>query len=266
MKQRIDEILVQRAIIDTRSKAKSLIMAGYVFVNDKKVLKAGELFDSSLDLEIFIKEKDPYVSRAAHKLIKAIDKFSINIRDKVCLDGGSSTGGFTQVMLEYGAKKVYAIDVGYGQMHYSLRNHPDIVLMERFNLRNLSRDDISQDIEFFTLDVSFISIKLVIEKILEVSSEDVEAVILIKPQFEARREDVGKKGIISDRQVHFRVLVEITNYLKSIGLKIENIDYSPIKGAKGNIEFICHISRKNSVDRELDIEKVVIEAHRELLC
>jgi len=265
-KERIDVLLVQKGLFDTREKARKNIMAGLVFVDGVRVDKAGEKVD--IDSEIEIKGNAiPYVSRGGLKLEKALLSFNINLKDKVTIDIGASTGGFTDCMLKNGAKKVFAIDVGYGQLAWELRNDPRVVVMERTNIRYVKPQDLGEFADFASIDVSFISLKLVLPVVKSLLKDEGEIVALIKPQFEAGREKVGKKGVVRDPDVHREVIKEIIDFAKSINLKIKGLQFSPIKGPEGNIEYLLYLSKNidNGIENiESLIISIVNEAHSEL--
>lgn len=263
-KKRADVLLHEKGLVDSREKAKRLIMEGSVLVGTQRVDKPGEKFDEDVDIQI---KGNPikYVSRGGLKLEKAMDKFNIDIDGNITMDIGASTGGFTDCMLQNGASKVYAIDVGYGQLDWSLRNHKDVVVMERMNIRNVTLDDLDESIDFISTDVSFISLKLVLPVAYELLNDKGRMVALIKPQFEAGREKVGKNGIIRDKNTHIEVISEVLSFAEELGFGIDGLDYSPITGAKGNIEFITYLNKDSintmSID---DITNIVESAHLEL--
>ncbi|SCG83319.1 putative protein yqxC [Proteiniborus sp. DW1] len=264
-KERIDVLLADNQIVDSREKAKKYIMAGLVYVDDERIDKPGTKVP--IDSNIIVKGNPiPYVSRGGLKLEKAINTFSMQVKDKIALDIGASTGGFTDCMLQNGVKKVYAIDVGYGQLDWKLRNDSRVIVMDRTNIRYLEKEDIGELASLVSIDVSFISLKLVLPKVVELTTEDVDIIALIKPQFEAGRDKVGKKGVVRDIKVHKEVIREIYSFCLSIGLNFAALTYSPVKGAEGNREYLVHLV-KNKVD-EFDIEKqienVVNESHDEL--
>ena len=263
-KERLDNYLVNKGLAPSRSRAQSLIMAGEVFVNNEKALKAGQQVTG--DEDIYIKEKAlEFVSRGGLKLSKAIKSFNIKLDDFVCMDIGASTGGFTDCMLKSGAKKVYSIDVGYGQLAWKLRNDERVVNLERTNFRYVTENEIRDMIDFFSVDVSFISLKLILPVAYKFLKEGGEAVCLIKPQFEAGKDKVGKKGVVRDRDVHKEVIENVMSFTKEIGFSIIGLDYSPIKGPEGNIEYLMHIE-KNTDDysESFDICELVAKSHQEL--
>ena len=239
-----------------------MIMAGSVYVDNQKVLKAGDKYKEGQSIEIR-GQKLPFVSRGGLKLDKAIRVFDFTLADRVCMDIGASTGGFTDCMLQNGAKKVYAIDVGYGQLAWKLRNDERVVNIERTNIRYLDFDLISDEIDFISIDVSFISLKLVLPVAYEILNENGYAVALIKPQFEAGREEVGKKGVVKDKNVHKKVIKEITDFAVKLGFSTENLDFSPIKGPEGNIEFLLLLKKTNNTVSVCDdqIDTTVNNAH-----
>ncbi|HJV31138.1 MAG TPA: TlyA family RNA methyltransferase [Bacillales bacterium] len=268
-KERLDVLLVERGLAETREKAKRAVMAGLVYTNELRLDKPGEKI--SEDIPLSIKGKLlPYVSRGGLKLEKALKVFNLDIKDKVLLDIGASTGGFTDCALQNGAKMSYALDVGYNQLAWKLRQDERVVVMERTNFRYVTvKDLIGEMPTFATIDVSFISLSLILPvlKTLLVSGSDIVA--LIKPQFEAGREQVGKKGIIRDKKIHLEVINKIINLSLNEGYFIKDLSYSPITGGDGNIEFLIHLSwegEQNPVENQLSItpESVVENAHKEL--
>jgi 23S rRNA (cytidine1920-2'-O)/16S rRNA (cytidine1409-2'-O)-methyltransferase len=266
-KERLDVLLVNRGFFQSREKAKSSIMAGVVFVNDKKEDKPGVKVD--VDSIITIKENvHPYVSRGGLKLEKAIRVFNIDLKDKTAIDVGASTGGFTDCMLKNGAKKVFAVDVGYGQLAWELRNDERVVCMERTNIRYVKPEDIGILADFSSIDVSFISLKKVIPVVINLLKDDGELLCLIKPQFEAGREKVGKHGVVRDKKVHEEVVKDIITFSLKEGLKIRGLDFSPIKGPEGNIEYLVYLSKKEGSTSEGElfelVNKVIDDSHTEL--
>jgi len=263
-KIRLDVYLTENNPELTREKAKSLIMSGVVYVDNQKCDKAGTTVTSEQKVEIRGKTLK-YVSRGGLKLEKSVDVFNINLEGMTCMDIGASTGGFTDVMLQNGAKKVYAIDVGYGQLAWKLRTDERVVCMERTNIRYVKKEDIPDIIDFFSVDVSFISLKLVLPVAFELLKDDGLAVVLIKPQFEAGREKVGKKGVVRDKTVHVEVVKDITAFAKKIGFGLVGLDFSPIKGPEGNIEYLLYIKKgaASLVDESM-AEEVVEKSHNNL--
>ena len=262
-KKRADVLLFEKGLAESREKAKTLIMEGIVFIGDRRIDKPGEKVE--VNVPITVKE-DPiiYVSRGGLKLEKAIDSFNIDVKNKICMDIGASTGGFTDCMLREGAKKVYAIDVGYGQLDWKIRNDPRVIVMERTNIRYVSKDDIDDIIDFISIDVSFISLELVLPVAKTFLSQNGKIVALIKPQFEAGRERVGKKGIVRDKNTHIDVIENMLNFCNKEGLTLLDLDFSPITGGTGNIEFLAYISKANAftgIDSEKIVE-IVNDAHK----
>ncbi|HIZ82419.1 MAG TPA: TlyA family RNA methyltransferase [Candidatus Mediterraneibacter pullistercoris] len=242
MKERLDVMLVKRKLADSREKAKAVIMSGNVFVDGQREDKAGSTFPEEVRIEIR-GHVLPYVSRGGLKLEKALKNFDVNVKDKVCTDVGSSTGGFTDCMLQNGAKKVFAIDVGRGQLDWKLRNDPRVVCMEKTNIRYVTPDDIGEPVDFSSIDVSFISLSKVLGPIRDYLREDGEIVALIKPQFEAGREKVGKKGVVRDKSTHREVIENVMEYAMSAGFDLCELDFSPIRGPEGNIEYLIHLKK-----------------------
>lgn len=250
MKQRLDVLLVSRNLAESREKAKAIIMSGEVLVNGQREDKAGSSF--SEDVQIVVKSSPlKYVSRGGLKLEKAMEKYGFDLESKVCMDIGSSTGGFTDCMLQNGATKVYAVDVGTNQLAWKLRQDERVVTMEKTNIRYLTPDQIDDKIEFASIDVSFISLTKVLLAVRDLLDTKGELVSLIKPQFEAGREKVGKKGVVRDPKVHVEVILKVTNYANSIGFDTIDLDYSPIKGPEGNIEYLLYM-RKNITTSETE--------------
>ena len=244
MKERLDVILVNQGHAPSREKAKAIIMSGNVYVNGQKEDKAGSSFDiSKIQLEVRGSSLK-YVSRGGLKLEKAMNSWEIGLQDKVCMDIGASTGGFTDCMLQNGAVKVYAGDVGHGQLAWKLRNDERVVCMEKTNFRYLTRADIQDDLDFASVDVSFISLTKILIPARNLLKDRGEMVCLIKPQFEAGRDKVGKKGVVRERSVHAEVIHKVIDFAYSIGFDVMHLEYSPIKGPEGNIEYLVHI-RKN---------------------
>lgn len=265
MKERLDVLLVEQGLVPSREKAKAVIMCGDVFVNGQKEDKPGTTFDPE-KIKIEVKTtKLKYVSRGGLKLEKALQVFPIDLKDYVCMDIGASTGGFTDCMLQNGAKKVYSIDVGYGQLDYSLRKDERVVCMEKTNFRYCTPDDLEETPDFASVDVSFISLTKILEPAVNIIRNHAQMVCLIKPQFEAGREEVGKKGVVRDKKVHEKVVNNIVDYVKTIGFVVLGLDYSPIKGPEGNIEYLLYIEKASDKESvEIDISKTVAAAHGEL--
>lgn len=265
MKERLDVLLVQKGLAPSREKAKTMIMEGNVFVDHQREDKAGTFFDPSVNIEIHGNTLR-YVSRGGLKLEKAMAQFGIVLDDKVCMDIGASTGGFTDCMLQNGASKVYAVDVGYGQFAWKLRQDPRVVCMEKTNIRYVTPEDIADALDFASVDVSFISLTKVLEPAKELLKDGAEMVCLIKPQFEAGKEKVGKKGVVRDPAVHIEVIERVILFAQSIGFGVLHLDYSPIKGPEGNIEYLVHIKKNAQTENEepIDVYAVVAAAHGEL--
>ena len=242
MKTRLDVLMVERGLAESREKAKAIIMSGNVFVEDQREDKAGTTFPEDVKIEVR-GHVMPYVSRGGLKLEKAIKNFDVSVEGKVCTDVGSSTGGFTDCMLQNGAVKVFAIDVGRGQLDWKLRQDPRVVCMEKTNIRYVTPEDIGEPVDFSSIDVSFISLTKVLGPIRDYLTEDGEIVALIKPQFEAGREKVGKKGVVREKSTHHEVIEKVTSYAASIGFDILEIEFSPIKGPEGNIEYLLYIEK-----------------------
>jgi 23S rRNA (cytidine1920-2'-O)/16S rRNA (cytidine1409-2'-O)-methyltransferase len=264
MKKRADIILYEKGLVESQEKAKRIIMEGIVFIGNTRIDKPGEELDENSEM-IIKKSTNIYVSRGGLKLEKAINTFNLSLNDKISMDIGSSTGGFTDCMLKNGANKVFAVDVGYGQLDWRLRSNPKVVVMERTNIRHVMKEDIIDDIDFISIDVSFISLKLVLPVTKTLMSPNGEIIALIKPQFEAAKSDVGDKGIIRDKGIHFQVIKNIRNYCIENKLGVSGLTYSPITGAKGNIEFLVYLKNNsiNSIEDETILE-VIEEAHGDL--
>lgn len=261
MKERLDVMLVNRGLATSREKAKAIIMSGIVFVDGQREDKAGSTFDEKVNIEIKGATLK-YVSRGGLKLEKAMSHFDITLDGKVCMDVGSSTGGFTDCMLQNGAVKVYAVDVGHGQLDWKLRNDERVVCMEKTNIRYVTPDQIAEPPAFVSIDVSFISLTKVLGPVKELMTEDGEIVCLIKPQFEAGREKVGKKGVVRDRKVHEEVIHMVMDYASSIGFVLCNLEFSPIKGPEGNIEYLLHLSKNPThVAGDINVEVIVDASH-----
>lgn len=266
MKDRIDKILVDLGYFDSRERAKTNIMAGRVKVDNFVVDKPGTIISSESKIEI--KEDEiPFVSRGGLKLDKAIKLWDIDLLNKVCMDIGASTGGFTDVMLKNGARKVYSVDVGYGQLDWKLRNNLQVVNMERTNIRHITREEMADAIDFFSIDVSFISLKLVLPKLQELGNQNFECIALIKPQFEVGKNEVGKNGVVREASLHKKAIKSATEYAKENGLHIRDLDFSPIKGPKGNIEFLMYLSSQDRgalEDMDARINELVEDTHATL--
>ena len=265
MKKRLDILVFEKGFAESREKAKAIIMSGIVYVNNQKADKPGVSYDENLPLEVR-GETQKYVSRGGYKLEKAMNSFPITLKDKITMDIGASTGGFTDCMLQNGAKKVYSVDVGYGQLAWKLRNDERVVNLERTNMRYVTHEQVSDEIDFFSVDVSFISLKLILPVARELLSECGEAVCLIKPQFEAGKENVGKNGVVRDKNVHVDVVNMIVDFCLNNGYDVLGLDYSPIKGPQGNIEYLIHIRKSDEPKMltETTALQVVTDSHTEL--
>ncbi len=265
MKQRLDIYLVENGLVSGRDLAKSLIMEGKVYVNNQKADKAGDQVSEKDKIELR-GETLKYVSRGGLKLEKAMKVFPINLEGLVAMDIGASTGGFTDCMLQNGASKVFAVDVGYGQLAWKLRTDERVVNMERTNIRYVTLDDIGQELDFASVDVAFISLKLVLPVAKNLLREEGEIVALIKPQFEAGREKVGKKGVVRDPAVHKEVIDEVINFAQNTGFEISGLDFSPIRGPEGNIEYLMYARKKNEFEIKSyaeEIDLLVEKSHEE---
>lgn len=264
-KLRLDTAVFEQGHAESREKAKALIMAGQVYVNGQKALKSGMFLKPEDSLEVR-GSKMPFVSRGGYKLQKALDSFNFVLQDNVCMDIGASTGGFTDCMLQKGAKKVYAIDVGYGQLAWKLRTDERVVNLERTNFRYLDKETVSEEIDFASVDVSFISLKIILPVLREFLKDDGKAVCLIKPQFEAGREKIGKKGVVRDIDTHIEVIEAITNFALENGFSILGLTFSPIKGPEGNIEYLMLIEKSDSPERKTDVtsEELARQSHENL--
>lgn len=268
MKERLDVLLVKRNLAESREKAKAIIMSGNVFVDGQREDKAGSTFPEEVNIEIK-GHTLPYVSRGGLKLEKAMQVFDVSMQDKVCTDVGSSTGGFTDCMLQNGARKVFAIDVGRGQLAWKLRQDERVVCMEKTNIRYVTPEDIGEPVDFSSIDVSFISLTKVLLPIRNYLVAEGEIAALIKPQFEAGREKVGKKGVVREPATHIEVIEKVTEYAASIGFTVKNLTFSPIKGPEGNIEYLVHLKKipegeNPEVPSREAIKAVVAEAFQSL--
>lgn len=264
-KERLDILLVELGIIESRERAKTYIMAGKVFVDGQRVDKAGEKVQRTANID-FRGEKLPYVSRGGLKLEKAIKSFTIDLKDKVCMDIGASTGGFTDCMLQNGAKRVFSIDVGYGQFAWKLRVDPRVTCMERTNIRYVTLEDTKEPCDFASIDVSFISLTKVIPAAINLLDEEGEIMALIKPQFEAGKEKIGKKGVVREASTHKEVIEKVVNFAIENKLNILGLDYSPIKGPEGNIEYLIYL-KKTKEDINFEYTKIdeIVDASHNLL-
>ncbi len=265
MKKRLDVLVYEKGLAESREKAKAVIMAGLVYVDNQKADKCGSTYDEDCDLQV----RGPalkYVSRGGLKLEKAMTSFSLDLEGVISMDIGASTGGFTDCMLQNGAKKVYSIDVGYGQLAWKLRNDPRVVNMERTNFRKVTPDMIDEKIDFFSVDVSFISLRLILPVVRPLLTSSGCGVCLIKPQFEAGREKVGKKGVVRDKNVHAEVIESIRDFCLECGFDVLALDFSPVKGPEGNIEYLIHIrvSNEPTLYAEITPEELADISHKEL--
>ena len=267
MKERLDVLLVKKNLAESREKAKAVIMAGIVYVDDQKEDKAGSMFEETAKIEVRGSTLK-YVSRGGLKLEKAMTHFGVTLDQKICMDVGASTGGFTDCMLQNGAVKVYSVDVGHGQLAWKLRNDPRVVCMEKTNIRYVTPEEIPDKIQFVSIDVSFISLTKVLGPVKALMEPDGQVVCLIKPQFEAGREKVGKKGVVRERSVHLEVIRMVAAFAGSIGFEALHLEFSPIKGPEGNIEYLLHLRNdaggnvyENST---IDAEEIVNQAHETL--
>ena len=251
MKQRLDVMLVEQGYAVSREKAKAIIMAGMVYVNGQKEDKAGASFDPAKTALEVRGSALKYVSRGGLKLEKAMQKWGFELQGLVCMDIGASTGGFTDCMLQNGASKVYSVDVGYGQLAWKLRNDERVVCMEKTNFRYLTRADIEDDLDFASVDVSFISLTKILIPARNLLKTGGQMVCLIKPQFEAGREKVGKNGVVREQSTHLEVIGKIVDYADSIGFTVKNLEYSPIKGPEGNIEYLIHLIKEKEPEEEI---------------
>ncbi|MCD8181377.1 MAG: TlyA family RNA methyltransferase [Firmicutes bacterium] len=264
-KIRLDALLVKNGLAQSRERAKAVIMAGQVYIDNQKCDKAGQPVDESAAVEVR-GETLKYVSRGGLKLEKAMSEFPISLEGKTAMDIGASTGGFTDCMLQNGARRVFAVDVGYGQFAWKLRQDERVVNMERTNIRYVTPEDIGEEIDFASIDVSFISLRLVLPVAKNLLSADGEIVALIKPQFEAGREQVGKKGVVKDIRIHIEVIKKVLDFARSIDLYVAGLSYSPIKGPEGNIEYLAYLKKKECPDTVTDdfIREIAEKSHSSL--
>ena len=264
-KKRLDVLLTEKGLADSREKARAMIMSGIVYVDNNKIDKPGTKVDVGVNIEVRGNTL-PYVSRGGLKLAKAIEEFKIDLKGKVAADIGASTGGFTDCMLQNGASKVYAIDVGYGQLAWKLRSDDRVVVMERTNIRYVTPQDIPEKLDFAAIDVSFISLRKVIPPVIELLKDVSQLVCLIKPQFEAGRENVGKKGVVRDKKIHIDVVYDICNFCqKQLNLCLKGLTFSPIQGPEGNIEYLVYFEKnlepKTFNDSYNEVKEIVNKAH-----
>lgn len=265
MKERLDVLVVKHGIAESREKAKAMIMSGDIFVNGQREDKAGSMFQEDVIVELKGKPMK-YVSRGGLKLEKALLEFDISLEDKICMDIGASTGGFTDCMLQNGATKVFSVDVGYGQFAWKLRNDERVVCMEKTNIRYVTPEQIGELLDFASVDVSFISLTKVLPAALPLMNEGGEMICLIKPQFEAGREKVGKKGVVREPQTHLEVIQKIIEFSLEHGFSVRNLSFSPIKGPEGNIEYLVHLKKETvtTMDEGVDAVDVVQVSHASL--
>ena len=263
IKKRLDVLLVERLYAETRSKAQAIIMSGNVYVNGQKADKPGTSFEETVEIEVR-GAVCPYVSRGGLKLEKALRDFGVKPEGFVCSDSGASTGGFTDCLLQQGAKKVFAIDVGYGQLDWKIRNDERVVVMERTNIRNVTPEDLGEPLDLSVIDVSFIGLEIVLPAVKNLLKPTGQVLCLIKPQFEAGKENVGKKGVVRDPKIHKMVLDNFVNLAKSLNFNILGLTFSPVKGPEGNIEFLGHLTLADVPGIEPDTADVVAQAHKTL--
>ena len=264
IKKRLDVLLVERLYADSRTKAQAIIMSGNVYVNGQKADKPGTSFEETVDIEVR-GAVCPYVSRGGLKLEKALRDFGVKPEGYVCSDSGASTGGFTDCLLQQGAKKVFAIDVGYGQLDWKIRSDERVVVMERTNIRYVTPDDLGEPLDLSVIDVSFIGLEIVLPTIKTLLKPECGQVLcLIKPQFEAGKDNVGKKGVVRDPKIHQMVLDNFVALVKGLGFKILGLTFSPVKGPEGNIEFLGHLTLADVAGIEPDTADVVAQAHKTL--
>jgi len=262
-KERLDVLLVERGLAETRSKAQAVIMSGDVYVDGQKSDKPGTAYGPEARLEVR-GSACPYVSRGGLKLEKALREFGVDPTGFVCSDSGASTGGFTDCLLQHGAKKVYAIDVGYGQLAWPIRQDPRVVCMERTNIRYVTPEDIGEPLDLSVIDVSFISLRIVLPAVQRLLGPEGQVVCLIKPQFEAGKDKVGKKGVVRDPEVHLSVLQDFTALAGELGFAIRALTFSPVRGPEGNIEFLGHLAKTPGEARVPDLRALVAQAHETL--
>ncbi len=261
-KYRLDARIFELGLTESREKAKAFIMAGQVYVNGMKATKAGMTVTDENVIEV--RGTNEFVSRGGYKLKKAMTSFPISLHDKICMDIGASTGGFTDCMLQNGAKKVYSVDVGYGQLAWKLRSDDRVVNLERTNIRYVTNEQVPDAVNFVSVDVSFISLCLVLPAFSPLLADNAECVCLIKPQFEAGKEKVGKKGVVRDKNIHIEVIEKVYNFAIENGFAVLGLDYSPIKGPEGNIEYLIYLTNGKHDGAEIDIHQVVENSHSEL--
>ena len=262
-KIRLDQLVFDLGLAESRERAKTTVMSGLVFVNGQRADKPG--MQVSPDVNVEVKGTAlPYVSRGGLKLEKALKVFPIDVTGKVCIDCGASTGGFTDVLLKIGAAKVYSVDVGYGQLAWSLRNDERVANMERTNIRYISSEQIPEPLDICVMDLSFISVRLVLPAVCALLKDDAQLVCLIKPQFEAGRDEVGKKGVVRDKAVHLSVIESVLDFAPTVGMTVMGLDFSPIKGPEGNREYLCYMKKGVHEAGVIDAEAVVEASHESL--
>ena len=262
-KKRLDQLVFEKGFAESRERAKALIMSGQIFLNGQRADKPGLQVDPAAEIALHGAAL-PFVSRGGYKLNKALAVFPVDPGGKICVDCGASTGGFTDVLLQHGAARVYAVDVGYGQLAWKLRNDARVVNLERTNLRYITEEMIPEPIDLAVMDVSFISVTLILPVVKKLLKENADYICLIKPQFEAGREQVGKKGVVRDPAVHCQVITSVLDAARSFGYSVQGLDYSPITGPEGNIEFICYLKNGQFPEPEINIEQIVRSAHLHL--
>ena len=263
IKKRLDVLLTEQGYADTRSKAQAIIMSGQVYVNGQKADKPGVSYEETVELEVR-GAVCPYVSRGGLKLEKALRDFGVKPEGYVCSDSGASTGGFTDCLLQQGAKKVFAIDVGYGQLDWKIRSDERVVVMERTNIRYVTPEDLGEPLDLSVIDVSFIGLEIVLPTIKTLLKPTGQVLCLIKPQFEAGKENVGKKGVVRDPKIHKMVLDNFVSLVNTLGFRILGLTFSPVKGPEGNIEFLGHLTLDDVTGIEPDTAEVVAQAHKTL--
>ena len=262
-KKRLDVLLVEQGLVESRQKAQAIIMAGQVYAGERRLDKAGQMMDPETVLEVR-GQTLPYVSRGGLKLEKAMKSFPITLQDKIAADIGASTGGFTDCMLKNGAARVYAVDVGYGQLAWTIRNDPRVVCLERTNARYLTREQIPEPLDFASVDVSFISLGLILPALRPLLRDGGEAAVLVKPQFEAGREKVGKKGVVRDPAVHLEVLEQFLRHAAQSDFSVKGLDFSPIRGPEGNIEYLGYLRVGAGMCFGGDLKELVRLSHEAL--
>lgn len=263
-KERLDCLIFERGLAESREKAKIMVMMGNVYSKNQRIDKPGTMLPDNVEIEIRGK-KMPYVSRGGLKLEKALSVFPIDLKEKTVMDIGASTGGFTDCMLQNGAKKVYSVDVGYGQLAWKLRTDPRVVNLERTNIRYITERQVPEQLDFFSVDVAFISLRLVLPVARRFMAENAQAVCLIKPQFEAGREKVGKNGVVRDINVHIEVIENIIDFVLKNGFSVLGLTYSPVKGPQGNIEYLLYLQKSDlPANADINVEALVHESHQKL--